>query len=279
MRCTNPIFLPGIGAVPCGKCIACSENKQKSWAFRIMQEVRAASSAWFVTLTYNDDCVPLDETRTFPVVVKRDIQLWLKRLRKHVGRAGIRYFLCSEYGPKTFRPHYHAIILNLPFGKDIVYESIIRTWDKGYVTVSRVTPGRCYYVAKYVCMLGVLPAHLQSREYRPFFLCSRRLGIGFQWLSSNVVDSYRNNPRGYVVLPGGVKQVLPRYYRDKLYDDDMKAALAESVELLNIEDYNRKRRDYVRPTSLSDVIYPAEKQRLDEYEKRVYKKILKTSKI
>lgn len=51
-----------------------------------------------------------------PTVCKSDVQSWLKRLREqyafeHDGdRLEFKYFICSEYGPSTFRPHYHAII-------------------------------------------------------------------------------------------------------------------------------------------------------------------------
>lgn len=42
---------------------------------------------------------------------KRDIQLFLKRLRKNLSKytdEKIRYYAVSEYGPKTFRAHYHC---------------------------------------------------------------------------------------------------------------------------------------------------------------------------
>lgn len=44
-----------------------------------------------------------------PVVCKRDIQLFLKRVRKALPPRSLKYFICSEYGPRTIRPHYHGI--------------------------------------------------------------------------------------------------------------------------------------------------------------------------
>ena len=51
----------------------------------------------------------------FPVVSVVDVQKFFKRLRINIVRKvskniKIKYFISSEYGPKTFRPHYHGII-------------------------------------------------------------------------------------------------------------------------------------------------------------------------
>lgn len=43
---------------------------------------------------------------------KRDAQLFLKRVRKNLSKYSdekIRYYIVSEYGPKTFRAHYHVL--------------------------------------------------------------------------------------------------------------------------------------------------------------------------
>lgn len=79
MRCTNPITIkrPGLGAraralvygldskvhdnvvVPCGHCLACLKNKQNSLIVRVYREAQKMGSFHFVTLTYNDDCLPI----------------------------------------------------------------------------------------------------------------------------------------------------------------------------------------------------------------------------
>lgn len=51
-----------------------------------------------------------------PTVSYDDVRRWLKVLREryaydHDGdRLGFKYFIASEYGPSTFRPHYHSVI-------------------------------------------------------------------------------------------------------------------------------------------------------------------------
>ena len=90
--------------VPCGKCPACLANQRSEWIFRLQQEYLVSSFSIFVTLTYDDEHVPLDFS-----VNKRDVQLFHKRLRKHFPSADLRYYLVSEYGDHTFRPHYHGL--------------------------------------------------------------------------------------------------------------------------------------------------------------------------
>lgn len=105
--------------VPCGKCVECLKTKQNDYMVRIVEEMQQAGKSCFVTLTYSNDTVPYIERegKRFNVVWKDDIKDWIKRFRtnyeRKTGKKGIRYFLCSEYGPKTHRPHYHAIFFGL----------------------------------------------------------------------------------------------------------------------------------------------------------------------
>lgn len=106
----QPIFLE----VPCGKCILCREKKANEWVSRGMAETQSSTNIpYFITLTYNDNCLPRNGVR------KRAAQLFMKRLRINLSREtgesfNLRFFLCSEYGSKTKRPHYHAILWNVP---------------------------------------------------------------------------------------------------------------------------------------------------------------------
>lgn len=48
--------------VPCGKCVACLRKRQRDYASRLIREVRSASDMFFVTLTYNNQSLPLAQT-------------------------------------------------------------------------------------------------------------------------------------------------------------------------------------------------------------------------
>lgn len=104
---TYPLFIP----VKCGHCASCRRGKMDDIVGRMYYESQMYDCApYFFTLTYDNDHLPKEGVNV------RDIQLFMKRLRKNLDTVGytrkIRYFIVSEYGPKTLRPHYHGIIWN-----------------------------------------------------------------------------------------------------------------------------------------------------------------------
>lgn len=213
MRCPNPNYVWPNGkviAVPCGKCLPCLSNKRADWSARLMQEHRVSSSAHFVTLTYSDRFVPSCG------VVKRHLQLYLKRLRKVTPR--LRYYAVGEYGTKNLRPHYHAIIFN---GDESSIRSKWSLLDKktgkeypvGIVHVGQVTEASVSYVLKYV---------VQSKQEvpegwnRPFAIMSRGYGLGINYLSDEMLSWHRQN--GFVfMMKHNEKHRLPRFYKDKIW--------------------------------------------------------------
>lgn len=142
---------PHLITIPCGKCIGCRLEYSRQWANRCLLEMKEHDSAYFVTLTYNDWHVPIshyiDQTTgefcDVQTLRKRDYQLFMKRLRKAFPDQQIRFYAAGEYGPKTYRPHYHAILFGLklddlePYGmSDQNYpyywsRSLQKVWDDG----------------------------------------------------------------------------------------------------------------------------------------------------
>lgn len=244
MLCLSPV-LTKYGLVPCGKCMACLVKKQRDWTFRIEQEVKYSSSAWFITLTYDEEHVPVDEELMVPVVSKRDIQLFMKRFRKEISALGFtcRYFICAEYGPKTLRPHYHGILFDLPlsFGRTFLSDLLLRTWQQGFITLAPVTPGRCRYVAKYCSSFMFLPKYLQNERRKPFLLVSRKIGIGKSFVDRDPrVEDLRRAPKSSVRGENGNMQSLPRYVRQKLYDSEMSLRIADDNLSSQIESFDEK---------------------------------------
>lgn len=229
--------------VPCGRCQACIFNNANEWRSRLEIEYENASSSYFVTLTYDDAKLPLGNCsdslgNSFiaPVVCKRDIQLFLKRLRKSHPHSKIRYFIVSEYGPRTLRPHYHGILFGLPYkntgGEKAIVDAtkaIERSWLNGFVTIDKVTFGRIAYVTKYLSCVTDLPEYLP----KPFRLMSTRPAIGSSYLdNASRLDWHRETLSCY--LPDGkFKRRLPRYLRDKIFDDEMKSTIRENYLLEN----------------------------------------------
>ena len=150
MLCIQPIEV-GSALRPCGQCMNCRINHKRKWTSRILMESMFHKRSIFVTLTYNDKTVPLDEDGQ-PTLVPKHLRNWLKRLRKahqHIGP--VRFFGVGEYGDKTQRPHYHAIL----FGVDLDAEQMIcDTWNnqdepRGFISISELTSERAAYTAQY----------------------------------------------------------------------------------------------------------------------------------
>jgi hypothetical protein len=144
-------------------------------------------------------------------VSKRDVQLFFKRLRKAIEPEKIRYFLCAEYGPGSFRPHYHFILFGFPddVDLDVLLE---KTWDKGFHTIGTVTDASIMYVAKYC-----INKSIELEDRTPVFaLMSKKPALGH-----NYIARYRNYHRSgmkfFCTDEFGRKQPLPRYYLDNLF--------------------------------------------------------------
>lgn len=227
-------------SVPCGHCCVCIVNNAQEWRTRLEIEWQNSSSAYFVTLTYDDARLPIGNftdcfgnSYVVPYVCKRDIQLFLKRLRKRFKENRIRYFIVSEYGPITHRPHYHGIFFGLPrlFDDRIkneceINKEIARLWNNGMTKLDSVTYGRVAYVTKYMSCVTDLPEYLP----KPFRLMSRRPAIGSSYLlNRDLIDWHRITLSNYYP-DGRFRRRLPRYLKDKIFDDAMKIEIKEQIK-------------------------------------------------
>ena len=177
-------------------------------------------------------------------LVRRDWQLFVKRLRKlHPPNAVIRYYAVGEYGSKTWRPHFHAII----FGADP--ELYAKAWndqrDKHYdrkrlqlaglpgifQSDSDVNPNNIAYVTKYITKGKQVPLHPNDDREPEFALMSKNLGANYM---TDAMKAYHKADldRMYVTLFGGVKVAMPRYYRDRIYNETERALHALKVSRL-----------------------------------------------
>lgn len=211
MACNFPKIYNGV-LCPCGKCAGCARSYRQTWITRAVLESYCYEEKrnFFVTLTYSDEYAPADGQLS-----KRDFQLFIKRLRKQCGQ--FRYFGCGEYGKRSFRPHYHAIL----FGFAGTTEDIQRCWGKGFVYVGNVTPASCAYVAKYISKKFDISwrEKLESTGRTPeFSLMSRKPGIGFPFVREVVDGLLRSGLRTVptVLRINGRFMVLGRYLRTKI---------------------------------------------------------------
>lgn len=215
--------------LPCGQCIGCRIDRAREWSIRIMHEASLYENNCFVTLTYDDTHLPNDNN-----LEHRHWQLFAKKLRNH--RGPFRYYMAGEYGDTDQRPHYHACIMGLDFHDAKHWkknaagtwtqtsEELQQLWPHGFATRGDLTPQSANYTARYVMKkhLGLAAAayetidengviHTRIPEYCRM---STRPGIGAHYYDRFHKDMHIHD---HTILPGGIKQKVPRYY-DKRAD-------------------------------------------------------------
>lgn len=227
--------------VPCGRCIGCRLDYSKQWADRCLLELQYHDSSYFITLTYDDEHMPLSdyvdketgELKVSKTLVKKDFQDFMKRLRKNSGQE-LRFFMCGEYGTHTKRPHYHAIIFGLKLDDLVFYKRtgngdnlynspfIDKTWNKGYCVIGDVTWESCAYTSRYITkkIYGTQSLVYDELNIIPeFTLMSRKPGIANQYYQENKDKLYKFDHISIKTENGG-KKIRPGRYFDKLYAKD-----------------------------------------------------------
>lgn len=215
-----------IDDVPCGHCPNCLANRRDDWCTRLKEEVKAAVTAWAVTLTYDDAHLVVPKGKKLPVLCKEHPQKWIRALRDYYGHEyPIRYFIVGEYGSKSLRPHYHAMVFNLPWNYyQQASEMSLKFWphcqEEG-IHVDVVDEATIRYCSKYC-----LKRYDYDEDELPYMRPLMSKGIGAAYLSPDRVQFHRESLRSYLVQDG-FKVNMPRYYKNKLFDDDMKERIAE----------------------------------------------------
>lgn len=139
---------------------------------------------------FNFSLLNIPRGAAFPYVCRSDVQKFLKRLRININRTlykkvEIRYLISAEYGPKTYRPHYHGIIYfndsdlltkttyNYVNTTTLLSQLIAKSWPfadssrtQKYATI--VDTGAGNYVSSYSSSSCNLPRFLQYPETRPW---------------------------------------------------------------------------------------------------------------
>lgn len=212
--------------LPCGQCIGCRLERSRQWAVRLMKEHRLHERSSFLTLTYDEESLPRTDNG-LPTLVLRDVQLFMKRLRKFCAPHPIRFFLCGEYGENTHRPHYHLILFGEDFVKDreriedtptgypqYTSSSLSELWSMGRCTIGDVSFESAAYVARYVLKKVTGKGsefHYQGRKPE-FVTMSRRPGIGAGYFEEFKDEIYRFDE---IVPSIGRPPVLPPKYFDR----------------------------------------------------------------
>lgn len=246
VMCSATWVHPTHGPLKCGQCMECRLAYSREWAIRITHEAAMHERNCFLTLTYDNEHLP-----EHGQLLKRDLQLFFKRLRKYTGP--FRYVAAGEYGELRRRPHFHAAIFGLDFTQDrIDYGEGIRG-DKVYVsplvakawgmstfpfghTIGSLTFESAAYIGRYITgkITGkhASPLPLWSdpdtgevvMPNPEFLVCSK--GIGRSWFREFfMVDVF---PHARVITAQGSPAPVPRFYKELLKDVGQDLALSLS---------------------------------------------------
>lgn len=231
----------------------------------------------FITLTYNDEHCPEDCS-----ISKRELQLFIKRLRKNTG-AKFTYYACGEYGDLNGRPHYHINIFG--WEPDDVYETnttksgfkihksrvLEKCWSRdgnliGHCDFGTITMDSCSYVAKYT--MKKITGDAAEEHYRrfdsltgesftvepEFQLFSKQLGI--DWLRQYYTDwfTFQDESTGTCVIKGKELPV-PKYYIKKLEGIDAERYAHISA---NRESFAERQSIYESKANVSQLIQRGE---------------------
>ena len=115
-------------------------------------------------------------TDTFAYCSTREMQLFIKRFRKHLNKkikqsnetfCDFKYFMCSEYGCQKLRPHYHGLFFfNSTFLYEVFSEILHKSWQFGFVDFSLSRGGVSSYVASYINSISDVPELLTQGRFR-----------------------------------------------------------------------------------------------------------------
>lgn len=210
--------------VSCRKCHNCKIQKQTELEFgclmSLLQGYKFGTGASFVTLTYNNDYLPLvsKDDKFYGTLDKKQFNLWWQKVRK-VFRDRSQYvpqfMACGEYGSDFDRPHYHVLVFGSNFNE---FRNIaLDCWKKennymGLVDCKPLRQGAIRYVVDYIMKENDLT--FQKYDYlglqRPFLRHSTRLGLDYFW------NDFDYDPADFTYLRNGKRCLIPGFYRKKL---------------------------------------------------------------
>lgn len=123
--------------VPCGQCGECRSRKMDSVAARVYYEylncVKSGGFVFFQSYTHSEDTVPwCHGVRCFNPA---DYRTFYNNLRNAFVKIGykkfpVKNYWVSEYGGKTYRPHYHC--LHYVYATDVTPEQFARITEDAW---------------------------------------------------------------------------------------------------------------------------------------------------
>lgn len=244
MRCNYPQrrWIDGkLVYYPCGHCPACLKNKRSEKALRGYLESLSHKNSVFLTLTYSDDNLPMND-RNIMTLKKCHLDNFIKRLRSWYENP-IRVLASGEYSPSG-RPHYHCCFFGIDVDTFIqgtqhyhqnshghVLEDFC-CWKFGGCQIAPFDIKTSFYVAKYLVKSDKDKKDYEALNIEPEFVYqSRRPALGKAYAIEHKARLLKD---GFIRCKG-VKFKIPRYFMDSILNDgsdeyqDLKDRLADKA--------------------------------------------------
>lgn len=235
-------YFPG----DCGRCLPCLKKRKAQWSYRIENEMKHAITAYFVTLTYNDDNLPpgnmvvKEHHKTFiellklyeswPEMSTREDYSYEEYIRasSRIGEYSddytydsypLRYYGVVEFGGTTGRVHWHYLLFNV-----LDKRNIEKAWQAGMIQIDPCNINTIDYVLKY--MIKDRENDLQEEKRERSFMSK---GIGMQGITQEFIDSISEPENNQVINSRGFKVALPRIFRKNFMEKSQLEAKAKAI--------------------------------------------------
>lgn len=207
--------------VPCGRCFECVKRRRNDWYVRCLIESGYRKFTYFGLLTYAEVGQKLQ---------KRDVQLFLKRLRSY--GYDFRYLIVGEYGEEKGRPHWHCLFFtDLP----IAFNRIAQAWRGGFGKVENVAGWIRFEPIRSARSIRYTVKYMYKyvgQDARFEMMVSKNPAIGKGFLNRQVLFLEKKSVDFSI---NGRLTAMPRYYKRKIFDDypdikdEVNAGLAAKV--------------------------------------------------
>lgn len=203
-----------------------SNRDRKDYATTICEHDFYYQSA-FDSFEYLRTCGKLPINGFISPLYKRDYQLFLKSVRKYVyyyTGSYLRTYVCGEYGPKHFRPHWHILFFfDDEEVQSVLPEAVFRCWQYGRIDYQRVNSSATSYLSQYCCSNSFVPSVYKINEFSPCSHHSIKLGMehylqnidtihtsqGLDWFTSQSFD-FNSKPRQVLPWRSPERAVFPK---------------------------------------------------------------------
>lgn len=216
--------------VPCGKCVYCRSSKSYAWKRRLDAEMLHYAYTLQITLTYDNAHLPTvtifpdrrivydqfedkpiegylpidiyDDLQkyynkdsygnyTIPICLHRDINQFVLTLKSQIY---VRYYIQSEIGPTTLRPHYHGLLFSNEDPEKLI-SIVCQAWQKCDWSIHRQylhLADSSSYCTSYVASTVNYPKIFRYLRFSMFSSKSVNPPLGSESYSTKDIESFKS---------------------------------------------------------------------------------------